>query len=168
MILRYWAYDKILSKTENKYKNLHSPPGPIRKQSRLSILAGRGRGIMQWKMQVTSEIQYIHVPHEQMKATHLFPENKLSLKQWTYPWRTVTPPKSQHWEQCFNIHHPQSHAKDCDCLHPTTHATRHTTMHTTHTVCCTTPSQTQAVGIIYTAANINLLKPHDYFTYHQV
>lgn len=36
---------------------------------------------MQWKMQVTSEIQYIHVLHEQMKATHLFPESKLSLKQ---------------------------------------------------------------------------------------
>jgi len=32
-------------------------------------------------MQVTSEIQYIHVLHEQMKATHLFPESKLSLKQ---------------------------------------------------------------------------------------
>jgi len=161
VILRYWAYDKILSQTENDKKNkkkLHTPLGLTRKQSTDFLFwAGTGRGIMQWKMQVTSEIQYIHVLHEPIKATLLFPESKLSLKQWTYPWRTVTPPKSQHWEQCFNIHHPQSHATGCcDCLHPKTCATRHTVMHATHTVCCkSNPSQTQVVGSLYIATNIN-------------
>jgi len=43
---------------------------------KLSISAGRGRGIMQWKMQVTSEIQNIHVLHEQMKDIHLLSESK--------------------------------------------------------------------------------------------
>jgi len=32
---------------------------------------------MQWKMQVTSEIQNIHVLQEQMKAIHLLPESKV-------------------------------------------------------------------------------------------
>jgi len=93
---------------------------------------------------------------------------KVKTKTTNITWRTVIPPKYQHWEQRFNIHHPWSHAKGCDCLHPMNHATRHTVMHTTHTMCCTTLSQTQVVGIIYTATNINLLKPHGYFMCHPV
>jgi hypothetical protein len=133
---------------------------------RLSILAGRGRGIMQWKMQVTSEIQNIQMSSmNKWKLSTYF--LKVKSKTMNITWRTLTPPKYQHWER-FNIHHSRSHAKGCDCLQPMNHATRHTVMHTTHTMCCTTPLQTQVVGIIYTAANIYLLKPCDYFTYHPV
>jgi hypothetical protein len=71
---------KIPSKIENE-KVSHTPLGLTRKQSMDCFFARRERGKMQGKMHVTSEIQYIQVLHEQMKATHLLNESKLTLEQ---------------------------------------------------------------------------------------